>query len=72
MDVLSKELLAGARRADEEDRQTRPGVSFRQHERSADGGGDPDDHRPTPFGIRGAVTLSASASVLRIRGVRNR
>src|SRR4029077_431466 len=72
VDVLREQLLPGASRAHEEDRQPRPSVPFRKHQRSADGRRHPDDHFPTPCGILGAVTLSASASVLRIRGVRNR
>src|SRR6266516_810425 len=72
VDVLSKQLLARSCRAYEQNRKTSPRVSLREHERPADGRRDSDDHRPTPFGILGAVTLSASASVLRIRGVRNK
>src|SRR4029077_19424843 len=72
VDVLGEQLLACSRRADQEDWKRRSGVALRQHERPPDGRGDADDHRSTPFGNRGAVTLSASASVLRMRGVRNK
>src|SRR5256885_3697926 len=72
VDVLGKELFPRPRSPDEEDRQVRACIALRHDDRMTDRGRDPNDHRSVPFGSLGPVTLSASASVLRIRGVRNR
>src|SRR6266513_678332 len=72
VDVLGKELLSRARGPHDQNGKPGPGVSLREHERAPNAGRAADDHGPIPFGNRGAVMLSASASVLRIRGVKNR
>ncbi len=72
MDVLGEQLLAGTGGSDDEDWEARPSVPLGQRRGTTEGRGYSNDHRSSPFGNRGAVTLSASASVLRIRGVRNK
>src|SRR5437773_11354862 len=72
VDVFGKELLSRARGPHDQNGEPGPGVSLREHERAPNAGRAADDHGPIPFGSRGAVTLSASASVLMIRGVKNR
>src|SRR5207245_2608328 len=72
MDVLSQELLARAGCSHDQDGEPGTRIPLRQSDRSADRRRHPDDHGPTSLGNRGDVTLSASASVLRIVGVRNR
>src|ERR1041385_4399491 len=77
--MSGEELFAGSRCAYQKDRQGRRRESLHQLGRTPDRQRATDDRRysatthcSTLRCNRGIVTLSASASVLRIRGVRNR
>ena len=71
VDVLGEELLPPCRWP-RPDWGAGPRVALGQHERASHGGRAADNHGPIPFGSRGAVTLSPSASVFKMRSVRNR
>src|SRR5439155_7472303 len=79
MDMPSEQLFPGPRRADQQDGQPRWCKALDELRRPLNRGRYANDWRQRPTshccplrGSRGAVTLSASASVLRIRGVRKR
>ncbi len=87
VDMLSEQLFPGTAGADQQDGKPRGRVALDHRKRPlhrpgrADDGGDvrPGPLQPqglghcfSPFGSRGTVTLSASASVFKIRGVKNR
>ena len=78
MNVPGKQLLPRASGTNQEDRQARGGETLDQLRRTFDRRRFADDRREQPGHCkplrfsRGAVTLSASASVVRMRGVRNK
>src|SRR6266576_3494804 len=72
MNFLCEEFLTRPPRTDKEHRKRRRGEALDQLLGAEDCLRAADDHGRSPLGSLGAVTLSASASVLMIRGVRKR
>src|SRR5258708_13075359 len=71
VDLFGEQFLARAPCPDKKHGQRCRGEPLHQLLSPPDRVRPPDDHCRSPFGSRGVVTLSASASVLMIRGVRN-
>src|SRR5258708_15788533 len=72
VDLFGEQFLARAPCPDKKHGQRCRGEPLHQLLSPPDRVRPPDDHCRSPFGSRGVVTLSASASVLMIRGVRTK
>src|SRR5258708_5510220 len=72
VDLFGEQFLARAPCPDKKHGQRCRGEPLHQPLSPPDRVRPPADHRRSPFGSGGVVTLSASASVLMIRGVRNK